>query len=100
MVEVLANVLKWVLLMVISKVQNVFVEGRQILNAVLVANEAVDLVLRVSGSAALCKLDLRRPIIMLIGRSYIQFCDFCSKWGLVKDGLRGSIGASISFQSL
>lgn len=40
-----------------------FVEDRQNLIAVLVANEAVDLVLRVSGSAALCKLDLRKPII-------------------------------------
>ena len=40
--------------------QNAFVEGRQILDAILVANEVVDSVLRSNRSAILCKLDLEK----------------------------------------
>ena len=44
--KVLANRLKRVLAKVVSKAQNAFIEGKQILNAILVANEAVDSILR------------------------------------------------------
>ena len=54
----LANRLKMVIAKVIFKAQNAFVEGRQILDAVHVANEAIDSILKSNGGAILCKLDI------------------------------------------
>ncbi|RVW30599.1 LINE-1 reverse transcriptase-like [Vitis vinifera] len=58
--KVLANRLKKVVGKVISKAQGAFVEGRQILNAVLIANEAIDSTLKNNESAILCKLDIEK----------------------------------------
>ena len=58
--KVLANRLKEVLAKVISKTQNVFVEGRQILFAVLIANEVIDSILKSNGGAIQCKLDIEK----------------------------------------
>ncbi|RVW41410.1 hypothetical protein CK203_095174 [Vitis vinifera] len=52
--KVLANRLKKVVGKVISKAQGAFVEGRQILDAVLIANEAIDSTLKNNESAILC----------------------------------------------
>ena len=54
--KVLANMLKRVIEKVISPAQNAFVEGRQILDAALIANEGVDSWLRRKESGLLCKL--------------------------------------------
>ena len=53
---VLANRLK----KVVSKAQGAFVEGRQILDAVLIANEAIDSVLKNNENEIMCKLDIEK----------------------------------------
>ena len=58
--KVLANRIKGVMNQVISKSQNAFVEGCQILDAVLIANELVDSSLRRKKCGLVCKLDIEK----------------------------------------
>ena len=58
--KVLANRLKLMVGKVVSKAQNAFVEGRQILDAVLVANEILDLILKSNEGAVMCKFDIEK----------------------------------------
>ncbi|RVX09051.1 Transposon TX1 uncharacterized 149 kDa protein [Vitis vinifera] len=58
--KILANRLKKVVGKVVSKAQGAFVEGRQILDAVLIANEAIDWTLKNNESGILCKLDIEK----------------------------------------
>ena len=56
MAKVLVNRLR----KVVSKAQGAFLEGRQILDAVLIANEAIDSLLKNNEYDFLCKLDIEK----------------------------------------
>ena len=92
--KVLANRIKRVMSLAISQHQNAFVEGRQILDAVLIENEAVESILRGKEKGILCKLDIEKAY------DHIRW-DFLREWGLGLNGLDGLIGASpqLRFQS-
>ena len=56
--KVVVNRLKRVVGLVVSKAHNAFVEGRQILDAAPITNEAIDALLRRKEKGILCKLDI------------------------------------------
>ena len=89
--KVLANRLKKVVGKVVSKAQWAFVEGRQILDAVLIANEAIDSVLKNNEKGILCKLDREKAYGNV---DWFLFSQLCKKWVLGRNGLSGSSGAS------
>ncbi|RVX03347.1 Transposon TX1 uncharacterized 149 kDa protein [Vitis vinifera] len=88
--KVLANRIKKVMGKVISESQNAFVEGRQILDAVLIANEAMDSRLKDNAGGVLCKLDIEKAydrvswsflLVVLkemgFGERWIKWIDWC-----------------------
>ena len=81
--KVLANRLKKVVGKVVSSTQNAFVEMRQILDAALIANEAIDFLLKMNENGVMCKLELEKAYdhinwdFMLI---VMQKMGFWDKW--------------------
>ncbi|RVW50222.1 Threonine--tRNA ligase, mitochondrial 1 [Vitis vinifera] len=81
--KVLANRLKKVMGKVVSSAQNAFVEGRQILDAALIANEAIDSMLKSKESGVLCKLDIEKAYDHLNWNfllSVLQRMGFGERW--------------------
>ena len=69
--------------LIISQSQNAFVERRQILDAVLITNEAVDSILRRKENGLLCKLDIEKAYDHISG----IFCrKFWREWGSAQIG--------------
>ena len=58
--KVLANRLKRVMHKLINRALSAFVEGRQIMDASLLANEAIDMMLKRKEKGVLCKLDIEK----------------------------------------
>ena len=81
--KMLANKIKRVMDKVISKSQNAFVEGRQVLDAVLIANEIVDSTLKRKECGLICKLNIQKAydsinwefLYQVMGRM-----DFDNRW--------------------
>ena len=58
--KALANRLKKVMSCLVNKAQIAFVEGRQILDASLIANEIIDSMVKEKETGILCKLDIKK----------------------------------------
>ena len=74
----------------VSKAQNAFMEGRQILNVVFVVNEVIDSILKNNEGAVMCKLDIEKTYdhvdwsilfsvmsMMGFGEKWIQWMQWC-----------------------
>ncbi|RVW60190.1 hypothetical protein CK203_088213 [Vitis vinifera] len=86
--KVLENRLKLVVGKVVSENQHTFIQGRQILDVMLIGSEAVDSRLKNNNLGLLLKLDIEKAYDMSIG---IAFFLLCLIWGLGRGGLVGSV---------
>ena len=88
--KVLANRLKLIVGKVVSKAQNAFEEGRQILDAALVANKVIYSILKSTEGVVLCKLNIEKAYdhvdwsfllsimgMMGFGEKWLQWMQWC-----------------------
>ena len=110
----LANRLKLVVGKVVSKAQNAFVEGRQILDVALVDNEVIDSILKSNEGTVLCKLDIEKVydhvdwsfLLSIMGMMgfrekwlrWMQWCIFTTSFSVLVN--KTSLGFFQSFKGL
>jgi hypothetical protein len=78
--KVLANRLRRVVGKIISKPQNAFVKGRQILDSVLIANECLDNRLNFGEPGLLCKMDIEKAYDHVNWDFLLYMLKICGFW--------------------
>ena len=88
--KVSANRLRKVMNKLVNSAQNAFVEGRQILDASLIANEVIDSMLKKKEKGVLYKLDIEKAYMTRLIEIFSHQCFL--KWALRRSGWVGSSG--------
>ena len=81
--KVLVNKIKKVMCQLVNKAQNAFVEGRQILDASLIANDIIDSMLKKKEKCMMCKLDIEKDYDQISWKflfAMLQEIGFGRKW--------------------
>jgi len=84
--RVLANRLELVVENIISKPQNAFIKGRQILDSVLIATECIDSRLGYEVPSLLCKLDIEKAFDHVNWCKWVAYCISSVRFSILVNG--------------